>query len=99
VNVWILQNLDTGAEQLFEAAGPAMRAAEAMVGNRSPAVCDGGAIVLYGPGDGSTSVMVRRFPRDLAEQTWPNLFDPNAGRQGSHTLHQSPTADSDDYPG
>lgn len=78
MNVWVLQNFDTGVDQTFETADEAMRAAERMVGNRSAAFADGGQIVLYGRGDGTVSVMVRRFPRDLAERMWPNLFDPNA---------------------
>lgn len=64
VLVWVTMNLDDGGRIAY--AGPsqqvACRVAEALVGNRSAAVA--GEIVLYGPGDGTTSVMVRQLPRN-----------------------------------
>ena len=63
---WLLQNLDTGAEHVFKDKHIALHNAEIMVGNRSAAeVPNMGAEntpgYLYGPGDGTTSVMVRGF--------------------------------------
>ena len=65
MHVWFLQNFDTNAEHVFTDESLALRTAEMMVGNRSA----GGdrEIRLYGPGDGTTSVMVRRFTREDAE--------------------------------
>lgn len=72
--VWILQNLDNGAELAFNAEHLAMHAAEKMVGNRSVADC--GDILMYGRGDGTTSVMIRRFTRDEAAMIFPDLSLP-----------------------
>jgi hypothetical protein len=61
--VWVTMNLEDGNRIAY--AGPsrgvACRVAAALVGNSSGA--DTGEIVLYGPGDGTTAVMVRQLPR------------------------------------
>src|SRR5262245_8744151 len=61
--VWVTMNLDDGNRIAY--AGPyrlvACRVAAALVGNSSGT--NTGEIVLYGPGDGTTSVMVRQIPR------------------------------------
>lgn len=64
--VWFLQNLDSGFERVFREERQARQAAEQMVGNRSAADMGGGEGYLYGPGDGTTSVMVRRFTTEDA---------------------------------
>lgn len=74
----MVRNLETGAEHWTTMEHLAMHMAEGMVGNRSVAVLDGGAIMLYGPGDGSTSVMVRRFTRDLVFRAFPDVVLPVA---------------------
>lgn len=72
--VWVLQDLDTGAELAFTAQHLAMHAAEKIVGNR--AVSGTGDILLYGPGNGTTRVMVRRFTRDEVRRMWPDISIP-----------------------
>jgi hypothetical protein len=64
--VWLLQNLDTKAKLVFTAEHLAMHTAERMVGNRAVALPGSGDTMLYGPGDGSTSVIIRRMTRELA---------------------------------
>jgi hypothetical protein len=60
--LWVTMNLEDGNRIAY--AGPdvrtAMRVAAALVGNN--AVADTGEIKLYGPGNGTTSVMVRQLP-------------------------------------
>jgi hypothetical protein len=65
--VW--EVLATGAEShtlgVFESVSAARRLAESAVGNRSYAAPGGrGKMFLYGPGDGSTTVMVRALPKE-----------------------------------
>ncbi len=75
--VWILQDLDTEAEFAFNAQHMAMRHAEGIVGNRAVSGPIGSDMaMLYGPGDGATRVMIRRFPRDLALRMFPDLTLP-----------------------
>ena len=62
--LWSLRNFDTGANLCFGAEHLAMQAAEEMVGNN--AVARVGNVLLYGPGDGTTSVMIERITRDVA---------------------------------
>lgn len=61
--LWVTMNLDDNNRTVY--AGPSLaearRVASALVGNSSFARTDD--IHLYGPGDGSTSVMVRQIPR------------------------------------
>jgi hypothetical protein len=64
--VYVLQNLLNSAVLIYNELHLAMDAAERMVKNRS--VNDLGDTLLWGPGDGSTTVMVRRMSRDDAEQ-------------------------------
>lgn len=60
---WLLQDLDTKSELVFTDEHLAMHAAEKIVGNRSFAKMPDG--YFYGPGDGTTRIMVRRFTREL----------------------------------
>jgi hypothetical protein len=66
--VWLLQDLRCApiVEHVFTAEHLAMHAAERIVGNRSVARIDHGDIMLWGPGDGTTQVMVRKFTREDA---------------------------------
>jgi hypothetical protein len=68
--IWLLQDPETNLELVFTAQHLAMHAAEKIaekiVGNNSAAVLDYGDILLYGPEDGTTQVMVRKFTRDDA---------------------------------
>lgn len=64
-HVWYMQDLETGGEACFNDLHMAMHAAEGIVGNRSFAKPDQD-ILLYGPGDGSTRVMIRKFRRSEA---------------------------------
>lgn len=70
--LWVTMNLDDNNRIAY--AGPsraiACRVAAALVGNNSPA--DTGEIVLYGPGDGSTAVMVRQLPAAAARTGAPD---------------------------
>ena len=72
--VWILQNLDNGATLAFDAEHLAMHAAEKMVGNR--AVGGVGDTMVYGPGDGTTTVMIRRMTREQAAMFFPDVSLP-----------------------
>ncbi len=67
--VWILDDMrkDTFVTHVFTAEHLAMHAAEQMVGNRVYAKPDD-EFLLYGPGDGTVSVMIRKWPRELALQ-------------------------------
>lgn len=62
--LWVTMDLDSDNRLVY--AGPsrqkAMRVAAALVGNNSYAG-PSGDIYLYGPGDGSTSVIVRQLPK------------------------------------
>ncbi len=66
---WILQDLDgdTAAQEgrAFLQLQPAYDAAAAIVGNRSAAPFSDG--YLFGPGDGTTRVMLRKIPADMAQ--------------------------------
>lgn len=65
--VWVVQNLDWNAHKTFNTRDEAVREAERTVGNRSAANLGGAEeMTLYGPGDGTTSVMVRKFTREEA---------------------------------
>lgn len=68
--VWavMLLNEANRIPSAFEALDAAMRLAASYAGNNSFAH-PGGDIFLWGPGDGTTSVMVRQLPREalLAE--------------------------------
>ncbi len=66
--IWLVQDLrrDPPTELCFSIEHMAIIAAEEMVGNRSAAMIDRGDILLYGPGDGTTEVMVRKFRREDA---------------------------------
>jgi hypothetical protein len=67
--VWVLQNLETGGDACFTAEHLAMHAAEGIVGNRAVAFVGGEErMMIYGRGDGTTSVMIRRFSREEAVQ-------------------------------
>ncbi len=68
--VWILQNLNTSAIHILTAEHLAMSMAERMVGNR--AVARSGEILLYGPGDGTANVMIRRMTRQDAAKFFPD---------------------------
>jgi hypothetical protein len=72
--VWILQDLDTGAEHWFYSEHIAMHNAERIVGNN--AVGGDREFKLYGPGNGTTRVMVRKFTREEARMMWPDLGIP-----------------------
>jgi hypothetical protein len=63
-DVWIVLDLDQGSRNVgtFETQREAEQLAIRLVGNNAAARC--GEIILYGPGDGTTSVMVRRWPRE-----------------------------------
>ncbi len=65
-DVWLLTDMrsDKFVEHVFTAEHLAMHAAEKLVGNR--AVAGDAEIMLYGPGDGTVSVMIRKLPRELA---------------------------------
>ena len=65
---WLLQDLDVGPDHglVFTEEHLAMQAAEKIVGNRSPALWADG--YLYGPGDGTTRVMLRHLPKTLIQQ-------------------------------
>lgn len=71
--VWVTMNLDDGNRLAY--AGPSLqtacRVAEALVGNRA-AAHTGSDIILYGPGDGNTSVMVRQLPRSCIGPATPD---------------------------
>lgn len=56
---WTNQYLNSDTEKLFDNKDDAMKAAAAYVGNTSYASIFNGARLLYGPGDGTTSVTVR----------------------------------------
>jgi hypothetical protein len=74
-HVWLLQITETNSELWFTAEHLAMHVAERMVGNRSVARLPDG-MLLYGPGDGTTSVMIRRFRRSDALQYFPDVTLP-----------------------
>jgi hypothetical protein len=61
--VWVTMNLDDGNRIAYagNSRATARRVAEALVNNRAGA--DTGEIVLYGPGNGDTTVMVRQLPK------------------------------------
>jgi hypothetical protein len=89
VKVWILQYLDCAGGYLgFTDGAQARRTAERIVGNRAAAHAPGVGY-LYGPGDGSTSVMVRDFDDDeLARKMFPDAFpkpepEPPADEEGA----------------
>ncbi len=63
---WLLQNLDTGGEAVFDLEHIAMHEAERIVGNRSYAKIPDG--YLYGRGDGNTVVMLREMPEHLCHR-------------------------------
>jgi hypothetical protein len=74
--VWVTMNLDDGNRLAY--AGPskatACRVAAALVGNNA-AGHTGSDIVLYGPGNGTTSVMVRQLPKGcIGPPTWNKLL-------------------------
>src|SRR5829696_1152540 len=62
--VWVTMNLDDSNRIAYAGSDrrKACRVAAALVGNNSG--MDTGEIVLYGPGDGTTSVLVRQLPVD-----------------------------------
>jgi hypothetical protein len=62
--IWFLQDLDMGRERWYVDAVEAYEAACRIVDNRSSTPFVDGW--LFGPGDGSTRVMLRKFPIDLA---------------------------------
>ena len=63
--LWLLQDLDRGSDHVFTAEHLALHAAEKIVGNPNGAFVGGSEqMTLYGPGDGTTRIMVRRFTRD-----------------------------------
>lgn len=65
--VWVLQQIETGGELCFTSEHLAMQAAERLVGNRAVNFVGGTErMMLYGPGDGTTSIMIRRFTRGEA---------------------------------
>ncbi len=63
--LWLLRNFDTSSLHLFTAEHLAMHAAEKRVGNRSVILSGNGAL-LYGPGDGTVSIMIERITRENA---------------------------------
>lgn len=64
-DVWLVKDLEgQHGEVCYVDKRKAQRFAEQIVGNR--AVADTGEILLYGRGDGSTRLMVRRWPREWA---------------------------------
>ena len=61
--VWVTIDVENGSRIIYAGSrDKAMRVAGVLVGNNSYAG-PMGDIYLYGPGDGSTSVMVRQLPR------------------------------------
>ena len=69
--MWVTMNLEDGNRLAYvgNSKSIACRVAEALVGNHSGA--NTGEIVLYGRGDGTTSVMVRQLPIDcIGPPTW-----------------------------
>ena len=65
---WLLQDLNAGPNHglAFTEEHLAMDAAERIVGNKSAAHMPDGW--LYGPGDGTTRVMVRQLPIDWIQR-------------------------------
>lgn len=68
--LWLVQDFDSNSNNVFTELHLALHAAERIVGNRAVSVSPGmGANntpgYLYGPGDGTTRVMVRAFTRDM----------------------------------
>lgn len=72
-HVWIVQNLDRGTEAAYPTKAAALDAAARIVGNRSFAPWPDG--YFAGPGDGTTSVMIRRFARGLAGLMFKEALD------------------------
>lgn len=73
---WLLQDFDAGDGHglVFTAEHLAMHAAEKIVGNRSPAFVGGSeGMLLYGPGDGTTRVMIRAFDGSMIQKMGFNL--------------------------
>lgn len=63
--IWVVMDgEDFKIRQGFERKNEALRLAASIVGNNSWS--GGGDIHLFGPGDGTTTVMVRQIPRAVA---------------------------------
>lgn len=61
-DIWYVNDME-GSGTAHECERCACRRAEGIVGNKAVARAAGGEIRLYGPGDGTTRVMVRELPR------------------------------------
>lgn len=62
----IRQDIDDAKPEEFTSEKAAIDAAAAIVGNRSVARAGGDEILLLGPGDGTTSVLIRAYTREFA---------------------------------
>src|SRR5262245_61752671 len=74
--VWVTMNLEDGNRLAYVGASRniAYRVAAALVGN--DAAADAGELVLYGPGDGTTGVMVSQIPKNwVGPATWDKLLE------------------------
>jgi hypothetical protein len=71
--VWVTMNLEDGNRIAYagDSCQKACEVAAALVGNTS-AGRTGSDIILYGPGDGTTSVMVRQIPRKWVGPATPD---------------------------
>jgi hypothetical protein len=58
---WLMRDFDTQSLHVFSAEHLAMHAAERLVGNRAVGI--GNKVLLYGPGDGSTRIMIEPITR------------------------------------